>query len=918
MATSDAGHPLSFVGVGTEELLTTLINSANHLVWCTSLDGQTLLYTNPVAERIYGRPLSDLLSQKDYWIEAIHPDDRHAVIENLKSLGKQQQIEHEYRIVRPDGSVAWLHDRISIVCDAGGNAIYVGGIGTDITAIRESEARYSSLVENLPLHVLRKDRDGKVLFGNQRYCEAIGLPLEELVGKTDFDLFPNDLASKYRDDDLRVIETGRVFNDVEAHQTPDGRRVYVEIFKGPIKDSFGNNVGVQVMYWDVTRRKQAEEEVRHAKELAEAANEAKGQFLANMSHEIRTPMNGIVGMTELLLATQPTDEQRNYMMMVKQSADSLLRLLNDILDFSKIEAGKLDLEQTVFSLRDCIGQTLRTLGQRAGEKGIELVYDVASELPDVLSGDAGRLGQILLNLAGNAVKFTERGEIAIDVRPQQIDGKSVCLHVSVRDTGIGIPESKREHIFESFSQVDASTTRRFGGSGLGLAISSQLVQLMGGSIWVESRVGVGTTFHFTAEFVVADEGHHDSVDSDRLDQFRVLVVDDHPQSRINLSRLLSDWGFNVVAVECAGQALGMLRESANANRAFDVVLIDRWMPDVDGLDLAGQIRSDAQIAGCKLVVLSMGTSVGDMEVCRQLEIGRYLQKPVVHHELHETLLQLLGLRPDSNATWDGSDERRSVPLKILLAEDGEVNQQVAVGLLEQRGHQVVVACDGAAAVDAYESGQFDLVLMDVQMPTMDGFAATERIRQLEQQQGNRTPIIAMTASAMKGDRQRCLEAGMDDYVSKPVRPAKLFDAIGRCVFNSTVSHPQSQEERPSETHDLDETVESDDVLDLVAARELCGNNDSRLQLLAETLLSEASEIVPQIKEAMADQDWPVVQRLSHTLKGSAAVFGAQRVVDASWELEHHCQSSPAENDERFVELEIAADRLVKALALLVR
>ncbi len=465
-----------------DQLLKTLINAAKHLVWFTSIDGQ-LLYVNRVAERIYGKPLKRLISNPNYWLDAIHPDDRKRVVKNLSTLLEQKHIEHDYRIVRPDGSVIWLHDRVSVVHDANRKPKYFGGVGTDISAIRESEALYSSLVESMPMHVVRKDKKGRVVFGNQLYCQVMGAPLEELIGKTDADLFPPHLAKKYRDDDRRVIETGEVFNDVEEHVNPDGERVYMEVFKGPVHDAVGNISGIQIMFWDVTERKRAEEQVHAAKEIAEAAqqmaekaNRAKSEFLANMSHEIRTPMNGIIGMTELLLNTTPTAEQRDYLNMVKQSADSLLRLLNDILDFSKIEAGKLDLEQHPFNLRDCIGQTVQALGCRSGPKGLELLCHFAPDLPEILVGDEGRLGQIVVNLVGNAIKFTERGEVEVEVSGESAGEDGISIHVSVRDTGIGIPAEHQQKIFESFQQADASTTKRFGGTGLGLAISSQLVE----------------------------------------------------------------------------------------------------------------------------------------------------------------------------------------------------------------------------------------------------------------------------------------------------------------------------------------------------------------------------------------------------------------------------------------------------------
>ncbi len=900
----------------TEELLTTLVNSANHLVWCTSLDGRQLLYTNPVAARIYGRPLDELSANQNYWLDAIHPDDRAAVLRNLRSLMKHQQIEQEYRIVRPDQSVVWLHDRISVVHDGHGKPMCVGGIGTDITAIRESEARYSSLVENLPLHVVRKDIDGRVVFGNQRYCEAIGLPLDELIGKTDSDLFPSDLAGKYCQDDRRVIETGEVFNDIEEHQTSDGERVFVEIFKGPIRDSLGQINGVQVMYWDVTQRKRAQEEVRVAKEQAEAANRAKSEFLANMSHEIRTPMNGIVGMTELLLNTTPTAEQRDYLRMVKQSADSLLRLLNDILDFSKIEAGKLDLEHREFSLRDCIGQTLRTLGRRAGEKNLELLCRFRPNVPDALVGDAGRLGQIVLNLAGNAIKFTESGEVEVEVGSQSVTDDSVALEVSVRDTGIGIPRDQQQRIFDSFSQVDASTTRRFGGTGLGLAISSQLVAMMDGRIWVESEEGHGTTFHFTARFGRHDHGHGDTAGLQHLQGNRVLVADDNRRSREIITELIESWGLVCVAVDSGQEAILEMKRAADAAQPYWIAIVDRMMPGLDGFNVAACIHEDRQLRDCQLIMLHAAPQAGDVERCRRLGVNRYMQKPIVQMELLGTILQLAGVQHSDKQSADDSlelhPEEETQRLKILLAEDSVVNQQVAIGLLSQRGHEVIVASDGQQAVDTLKQQQdFDLILMDVQMPNMDGHEATRIIREQETGSGRHIPIVAMTAGAMKGDQQRCLESGMDDYVSKPIDPQLLYDAIATCCTTPACSSHQ-EENRPADSPPA-ETEEG--IIDTAAALELCDGDRDRLRLLAETLSAEATDLISQLKSAMESSDAESVQRHGHTLKGSAAIFNAAGVADIARLIERLGAEGNVEDAAKLIQqAESEVAKLVSALS----
>ncbi len=899
----------------TEELLTTLINSANHLVWCTSLDGTRLLYTNPVAARIYGRPLHELISNQDYWMDAIHPDDRSIVLRNLGELTKRKQIEQEYRIVRPDRTVIWLHDRISIVEDEEGRALCVGGIGTDISAIRESEALYASLVESLPLHVIRKDIQGKVAFGNQRYCDSIGAPLEDLVGKTDFDLFPHDLAQKYCDDDRRVIESGEVINDVEEHVNAAGERVYVEIFKSPVRDSLGQITGVQIMFWDVTARRRAEQEVKNAKEQAESANRSKGEFLANMSHEIRTPMNGIIGMTDLLLSTSPTDQQRDYLNIVKQSADSLLRLLNDILDFSKIEAGKLDLENADFNLRDCVGHTAQTLGVRAGTQGIELLCRVAPDCPNLLVGDSVRLGQIILNLVGNAIKFTEKGEIELNVENESIADGTVCLHFSVRDTGIGIPPEKLDHIFDSFTQADASTTRRFGGTGLGLAISSQLVEMMDGRIWAESEVGRGTTFHFTLTLDVHAESDPVSNDVASLTGLPVLVVDDNANSRRILNELLQSWGLNPTTVEDGVKAIEALKRSAASGTPFPIAVLDCRMPGMDGFNVAACIREDEQLGDCRLIMLTSAVKRGDVERCRRLGIARYMQKPVVQSELLDTILRFMDVRRSDEGKSPAKTPDSPRNLKILLAEDGVVNQQVAIGLLQQYGHDVTVVDDGQHAVVAMERESFDLVLMDIQMPNLDGHEATRIIRSVERRTGKHTPIIAMTAGAMKGDCEKCIESGMDGYVTKPINPDHLLETIANCVG---ADREQGDDTKFAASKEICANHEKSGLLDVDAALKLCGGDQDQLRVLAQSLLDESSKLMIDMERAIEAREAKIVQRSAHTLKSSAGVFGAKNVFEASLSIEMIAKEGRLDRVKApLTELKYEVARLATALGKLI-
>ncbi len=941
-----------------DQLLKTLINAAKHLVWFTSLDGQ-LLYVNRVAERIYGRPLKELAANRDYWIDAVHPDDREKVSRNLSKLFERKHIEQDYRIVRPDGTVIWLHDRVSVIHDVNRKPKYVGGIGTDISAIRESEALYSSLVESMPMHVVRKDVKGKVVFGNQLYCQSMGCSLEQLIGKTDADLFSPQLAKKYRADDRRVIKTGKVFNDVEEHENAQGERVYMEVLKGPVHDATGNISGIQIMFWDVTERKRAEQEVRAAKEMAEQAremaeqaremaenaNRAKSEFLANMSHEIRTPMNGIIGMTELLLNLASTAEQRDYLNMVKQSADSLLRLLNDILDFSKIEAGKLDLEHSEFSLRDCVGQTVQTLGCRAGAKALELLCHFAHDVPDTLVGDAGRLGQIVVNLVGNAIKFTEQGEVEVEVSVESTSGDSVSLHFSVRDSGIGIPADHQEAIFESFRQADASTTKRFGGTGLGLTISSQLVQMMNGRIWVESEVDRGTTFHFT----VCVDVHHQQcmpTDLEALRGIPVLVVDDNHSSLRILEELLGSWGLLVTVVDNGPQAMTELKRAAAEAQPYKIVMIDVQMPEMDGFSLATCMNEELALGECQTIMLSSAAKAGDVERCQRLGVARYMQKPIVQSDLLETLMRVTGSgQAEQYFQFSpvSETERQYRKLKILLAEDGEVNRQVAIGLLTQQGHEVVVATDGAEAVAEMDKQVFDLVLMDVQMPNMDGHEATKIIRQKEQVANRHTPIIAMTAGAMKGDEEHCLQSGMDGYLAKPVNPKMLYEVIERSAHEQVVGpssdvigtegkiargdaidsgqpdfprYPESAGDSKSIVDTAD--MEASSAINVDAAHQLCRGDHARLCSLAETLIGESAELMHTARAAVGAHDADLIRRCAHSLKGAAAVFDAADVVQAASCVETIAAEKKLDEVEiPFAKLDYEVGRLTLALKSLI-
>ncbi len=992
-----------------------------------------LLYVNLKCSEIFGYENPEELIGKPAEI-LIHPDDRKRVKANYfkRQHGENIFSKYEHKAMKKDGTAIDVEISVKLVSLDGEPATLINF--RDITSRRlieqeiiDSRNKLKTIFESIQTGlVVIDEKTRQIEEVNTIAAKMIGDSKEKIIGHMCHKyICPAETARcPVMDLGQSVDHSERLLITSNREEIPILKTVHRVMLEGRNK--------LIESFVDIT-------DLVEARREAESANRAKSEFLANMSHEIRTPMNGIMGMTDLTLETDLTNKQRGYLMMVKSSADSLLTLINDILDFSKIEADKIELEEIDFDLRHAMENAMDILAIKASEKNLELVFQLQPEVPTALSGDPARLKQVIINLAGNAIKFTENGEVVVRIDMEEADNDSVLLHFSVTDTGIGIPPDRIDSVFESFTQADGSITRRYGGTGLGLSISKKLVEMMNGTITAESRPGTGSIFHFTARFHLSMIGKKKRPGYDTKDILgaRVLIVDDNTTNRYMLKEMISEWGLISAEAKDGREGFVKIKNAAESGQPFRLILLDLQMPEMDGFELAKKVKQSSLDDNLDIILLTSLGRKGDAAYCKEIGISGYLVKPIKKSEIFDAILMSLGRTPEEETqiiTRNAIHEAR-IRYRILLAEDNLINQKLAMELLQGRGHYVRLAPNGKKALEAFEQEPFDLILMDVQMPEMDGFEATRHIRALElkaqssklkakgsriedrsrktevrsqksevrsqkpevgsrktevrsqkpevgsqktevrsqksevgsqktevrsqkpevgsqktevrsqksevgsqktevrsqkpevgsrkiedrsqakQRQSTdksrinnqqstikRIPIIAMTAHAMKGDREKCIEAGMDDYVSKPINPKKFFDVIEKNICVPPVK------ERVEITVPQEKAVSSD-IFDFSKAMVVVGDDKELFSEIAGLFLESLPNEMEKIKDSITNNDAFMLERSAHSLKGAVGNFGAKLSFNAAYRLEklgkENCLDY-AEEAFRELESELAA------------
>jgi len=869
-------------------LLHTLLDNVPDCIYFKDSESRFLRISKSQALRFDLESPDDMIGKTDFDVfTEEHAEQARADELQVMRTGRaiHGKLEKETWADRAD---TWCRTTKIPLRDSDGQVVGTFGISRDVTdqklaeeALERERDLLRTLTDHLPDLIFVKDTDGRFITANAALVRLLGASgLHQVVGKTDFDFLPPELANHYADDDRRVIESGTPLIDREESTVDQaGRELWLLTTKVPLTDAANQITGLVGIGRNITKRRKTELALQKAKNAADSANQAKSDFLANMSHEIRTPMNAIIGMTELLLDTTVSTTQRDYLSMVHESAESLLTVINDVLDFSKIEAGRLELEHAAFNLHESLGDMMKSLALRAHIKGLELAFSIDVDVPQIVLGDVSRIRQVIVNLIGNAIKFTTRGEVVLHVGRQSGQDDANIFQFTVTDTGIGIAPDQIERIFEEFHQADASTTRSYGGTGLGLAISSRLIALMDGRVWVESELGQGSRFHFTIPLDVAlDAATGGRQPVTQIAGTPVLIVDDNETNRRILNDMLLNWGMTPTAVGSARDAFQLLRETCRGDTPFRLVLTDVNMPQDDGFDLTTWLRDDPDLKDLPVVMLTSSGRPGDLEQRRQLHVAGNLLKPVKQSELFDTIVTVLGVtavEDDPAVDEQPVEDRRSPQLHVLLAEDNVVNQKLALGVLDKLGHRVTLASNGREAVEACRRESFDVVLMDVQMPEMDGLEATRFLRESERDSGAHVPIVAMTAHAMKGDKQRCLDAGMDLYLAKPFRMRDLADTLRAATAGHTGP--------PADSTWKTSTPAS--VIDWDAAYQGVGGDRQLLLTVSGAFLEEAPQLLQTLQQAVADQDPRGVSSAAHTLKGAMSIVGAVQPSETVLQLE---------------------------------
>jgi two-component system sensor histidine kinase/response regulator len=921
----------------------------NHLVlensgpmYWISKETHTVTYANPAACKQLGYALEELLGLHilDFDTQFRMKEDLPALNEALENSRRPIKIETIHR--RKDGQLRDVEVTVFLT-ESADNAMYICAT-KDITAQKQAEhdrkrqeATLESLINSISDLIFYKDRNGRYMGCNTAYAALVGRPVAEIRGLTCNELFTPELAQAMELRDRRSMDMLQESSTEHWLTTPDGQRLLYDTVVSPLWDENGEAQGLLGISRNITERRRNEEQIRQAKEIAEEATRMKSDFLANMSHEIRTPMNAIIGLSHLVLKTDLTERQRDYIAKVQTSGQHLLGVINDILDFSKVEAGKLDLEATDFELEKLLDNTGSLISEKSHAKGLELVFEVAPDVPAHLTGDSLRLGQILLNYANNAVKFTEKGEIVISVVASERTATDVLLHFRVQDTGIGLTPEQQARLFQSFSQADTSTTRRFGGTGLGLAISKRLAELMGGDVGVESEFGKGSTFWFSARLGIGSTVRRDFMPNPDLRGRRALVVDDNDHARAVIIDMLEGMTFITTEASSGATAIDEVRRAAAAGSPYDVVYLDWRMPGMDGMETARRIRS---LGLESPPMFLMVTAYGREEVLKEAEsagIQNVLVKPVNASILFDTTMDVLGGK--RAAGTEGAEPAGGVTdvrlarlrgARLLLVEDNDINQQVARELLEDAGFVVDVADNGQIALDKVQQFEYDLVFMDMQMPVMDGVTATREIRKLAAHK--RLPIVAMTANAMEQDRRKCMDAGMDDFLVKPIDPDTLWSILVRWVrkgrpesakapaavaqVHPALVQPVVRATASTATAGADGLPQGVTGLDTALGLTRMMNKKPLYVAMLKRYMAGQEKVVREIRAALDNGDRETAQRHAHTSKAVSGNVGATLVQERAEALEAAIRDAAAADtvNALLIEFETPLALLLRDLA----